>query len=110
VNLRKAEGLYSADIVTKEGFGVVFQGKDQPGLAEVKNASDRKVTDVILAASKDGGRYTCPKHPHMANASAMKCPLCEPEGTAVEMTKVAASSGGTAARKPPSDTKRGGGG
>lgn len=74
--LRKLAGFKSVK-KHEGGFSVVFEGKTVPTAAEVKKACGAEVTDLILAAAKDGARYSCPKHPDAVSPVPGKCPECK---------------------------------
>ncbi|MBI2901063.1 MAG: hypothetical protein HYY17_12830 [Planctomycetes bacterium] len=78
----------------KTGFTVVFEGEKQPTAVQVRKGCGVEVTDVILAASKDGARYSCPMHPETASPAPGKCPEC-----GMDMYKVATSRGGPQPKK-----------
>ena len=101
--LGKLKGFKSS-WTAKVGFGIVFEGKKQATLADVKKAAGVEVTDVILAASKDGARYYCPMHPEDVNATAATCPICD-----MDMSKIAAGSAAATARKDPTEDRPKGG-
>ncbi len=93
--LKEALAKFEASVtVSKTGFRAVF-AKEPPSAADVRAAAGVKVTDVLLAASKDGARYTCAKHPDVVNALPGACPGC---GKALE--KVPANPAPT----PPADS------
>lgn len=90
--LAKLPGFKSV-AVTDAGASPAFEGDKQPTLADVRKAFPFEVTDVYLAASRDGARYACPMHPDKASAAPGKCPTCD-----MDMVKGPAS---TAAKVPP---------
>ena len=67
------------------GFRVAFEGKEQATVADVRKAVE--TTDAILAASKDGARWSCPMHPDVVHPVPMKCPKC-----GMDLVKVAAAT------------------
>lgn len=95
----KLEGFKSV-WVTDGGYGAAFGGKSIPTLAEVRKAGGVEVSDVLLAALKDGVRYTCRKHPEHVRLAEGECPTCK-----AKLEKVAA--GDTPAPSAPAKAEEG---
>ena len=102
--LKKLSG-YKGVAKSRIGFSVIFEGDKQATYEEIKKGCGVEVTDVILAASKEGARYSCPMHPEVASPIPGKCPLCE-----MALEKVAASSGSKTTSTEETPKPNGGGG
>lgn len=86
----------------KTGFTVLAEGAKIPTIADVKKACGVEVTDVLLAASKDGTRYFCPSHPEATSLTKGTCATCE-----TDMIKILVTAGGKTTE--PTPTPDGGG-
>lgn len=74
--------------VYEGGFSPSFVGKNLPSVEAVKDEVTKDamkrgwrtlrvaITDLILAASREGARYACPMHPENASALPIPCPEC----------------------------------
>lgn len=74
--------------VYEGGFAPSFVGKNLPSIEAVKDELSKDamkrgwrtlrvaVTDLVLAASREGARYACPVHPEKASALPANCPEC----------------------------------
>lgn len=87
----------------KTGFTVLCEGAKIPTVADVKKACGVPVTDVLLAASKDGARYFCPSHPEATSLTKETCATCE-----TDMIKILVTAGGKTTTEP-APTPDGGG-